>query len=111
MQIHTQSRPERRTASPLATLLVILTVFGLAACGGPQPFTVNAPGLYPEGLEYDADRGAFLVTSLTRGQVHAVRPDAEPELIVDDPELVSAIGLRVDRQARSAFSSAARIRV
>ncbi len=98
MQIKTQIRPERLTLSPLAALLTILAISGLAACGGPQPFTVKAAGLYPEGLEYDADRGAFLVTSLTRGQVHAVRAGAEPELIVDDPELVSAIGLRIDRK-------------
>ncbi len=81
-----------------AILAVVgLSTFGAVACASPEPFTIQAPGLFPEGLEYDRKRGAFLITSLTTGKVHAVKPDGSRKLLIDDPDLVSAIGIRVDR--------------
>ncbi|MCR9142938.1 MAG: SMP-30/gluconolactonase/LRE family protein [bacterium] len=82
----------------VGVLCAIFAISALVACGGPKALTVQSQGLFPEGLEYDDGRDAFLITSLTQGQVHAVREGQTPELIVDDQDLVSAIGLRIDRE-------------
>lgn len=80
-------------------ILIITILFSLAACQKPRT-SVNfaKAGLYPEGLEYDEKADNFLVTSLSQGNVGKVTPDGKYSEFVKDDELVSAIGIRIDRK-------------
>lgn len=78
--------------------------------GGALPDTVRiaAPGLHPEGVEWDADRGRFLVSSVTRGIVTAVEDDGAPSTFAGPVEgggrplerrgATGAIGIHIDRE-------------
>ena len=66
------------------------------ARGCAHALTGHGPGLHPEGVAYDPHRGRFLVGSLTRGTVSVVGPDGAASTLVDDPWLVSTMGVAVD---------------
>jgi sugar lactone lactonase YvrE len=69
-------------------------VAGHAPC--PGLVTGSAPRLHPEGVTYSPDGHRFLVGSVTQGTVSAVRPDGTVRTLVDDPALVTTMGLAVD---------------
>ncbi|MBO2449062.1 hypothetical protein J4573_18305 [Actinomadura barringtoniae] len=74
-----------------------------AQASAPAPPPVvhgTAPSLHPESAAYDTARHAFLVGSLRHGTVSVVRPDGTVSPLVDDPELISAAGIKID-QARN----------
>lgn len=62
--------------------------------------------LYPEGIAYDEVGERFLVSSLTQGTITAVYYegssndyyDARTEMLVDDEDLVSAVGIHIDSE-------------
>lgn len=54
------------------------------------------PGLYPEGVEYDAARDRFLLGSIRRGEVVAVDRNGTSTVLVEDDRLRSVVGIRVD---------------
>jgi len=103
-----KARPGRPgTASALAVLL-------LWGCGGgeegseaapevravehgPDVVTIEDPGLHPEGIEWDGAGERFLVSSVTRGTVTQVRDNGASSVFIDDPDVVSSIGLHIDR--------------
>ncbi len=62
----------------------------------PDSVAFTQAGLYPEGVQYDATGGRFLVGSQTRGAVGQVKDDGSYTPFADDPTLVSTIGMRVD---------------
>ena len=66
---------------------------------GPDTISFKKPALYPEGVEYDAKGKRFLVSSMHEGKIGAVSLDGSYRVLVNDPELVSSVGIRVD-QAR-----------
>ena len=69
-----------------------------ATTGGPAlPDTVRdtVPGLYPEGIEYDASHGRFLLGSLSHGTVTAVDDGGMSTTLVDDPGNVASVGLQI----------------
>jgi len=68
----------------------------LSASPAPDTITINAPGLMPEGVEYDATRGQFLVGSISQSSVSAVADDGTLTPILQDPKLKSIIGLEID---------------
>lgn len=81
----------------LACLLLIST--GCSDKGktpAPDVVSFTKPALYPEGVEYDPKGKRFLVTSLREGTVGAVKDDGSYQVLIKDPELVSAIGIRID---------------
>ena len=57
---------------------------------------INDPGLYPEGVEHDAERDRFLLGSIRRGEVVAVLSDGTTSVLVEDERLRSVVGIRVD---------------
>ena len=63
---------------------------------GPDVISFTKPALYPEGIEYDTRGKRFLVTSLREGIIGAVTDDGKYSVAINDPELISAIGLRID---------------
>lgn len=68
---------------------------GCAEC--PEVLTFRSLNLQPEGIEYDAERGAFLVGSRTRGTIHVVEDDGNVTVLTPDPGLGSSLGLHIDR--------------
>lgn len=64
----------------------------------PDVISFNKDALYPEGLEYDADNNRFLVTSLHEGIVGTVTPDGQYNVLFQDDHMVSAIGIRIDKE-------------
>lgn len=52
--------------------------------------------LYPEGIDWDAANKRFFVTSLREGIVGTVTDDGTYTVFAQDPNMVSAIGIRID---------------
>lgn len=82
------------------TMLVAAGVLGSAGQGAAAPghcpdvVTGTAPRLHPEGVAYDGRR--FIVGSVTQGTVSAVKHDGTVRTLVDDPALITTMGLAVD---------------
>ncbi len=68
----------------------------------PDVIRFKKMALYPEGVEYDANRNSFLVTSLREGVIGEVKDDGTYNVLAKDPHMVSAIGIRIDA-ARDRF--------
>ncbi len=63
---------------------------------GPDVITINNPGMMPEGIEYDATRGQFLLGSISQSSVSIVADDGTLTPLVQDTKLKSIIGLEID---------------
>ena len=82
---------------------MMLVVSGFSAVPGqasgaccPDLVTGSAPLLHPEGVAYAPDRHRFLVGSVTHGTVSEVAPDGSVRTLVEDPTLITTMGLAVD---------------
>ena len=62
----------------------------------PDVISFSKLALYPEGIDYDAKGKRFLVTSLHEGTVGAVTDDGNYQVLLQDDNMVSAIGIRID---------------
>jgi len=62
----------------------------------PEVVGFTKAALYPEGVDYDAKRNRFLVTSMHDGIVGEVTDDGIYKVFIQDPNLVSAVGIRAD---------------
>ncbi|HEU5470923.1 MAG TPA: hypothetical protein VFV67_09750 [Actinophytocola sp.] len=69
-------------------------VAGAAGC--PELIAGSAPLLHPEGVTYWPERDRFLVGSVTHGTVSVVRPNGSVRTLVEDPTLITTMGLAVD---------------
>nr|WP_157528782.1 hypothetical protein [Kibdelosporangium sp. MJ126-NF4] len=88
-------------------------MLALVAAGTfPLPATAAAPeqppcadfvlgkgdALHPEGIAHDPTRNQFLIGSVTHGTVSTVRPDGSAHTLVNDPKLLTTMGLTVDER-------------
>lgn len=64
----------------------------------PSEIVVKRPGFSPEGLEYDADRDRFLLSSLTEGTIFQVTDDGTITPFIEDETLLSTAGIHIDRE-------------
>ena len=102
-----------RTFSIVSASLLAFTLYGCdkgktasTPTPAPAPKTATAPetitftkaALYPEGLEYDAKRNHFLVTSMHEGIIGEVSDDGAYKVFAQDPNFVSAVGIRIDAE-------------
>ncbi|MFC4507145.1 MULTISPECIES: SMP-30/gluconolactonase/LRE family protein [Streptomyces] len=69
-------------------------------CALPGTLTVDAPGVYPEGVAWDPTRKAFLVGSSAQGTVSVVRADGSVTPLVAPFAQVSVLGITVDAPRR-----------
>jgi sugar lactone lactonase YvrE len=67
---------------------------GASRC--PDLVTGSAPRLHPEGVAYSPVQDRFLVGSVTHGTVSVVAPRGSVRTLVDDPALITTMGLGVD---------------
>jgi len=63
---------------------------------GPALVRVQDPGLHPEGIEWDGAGERFLLSSVTRGTVTEVHDDGSHSIFINDPDIVSSIGIHID---------------
>ncbi|MFE4669707.1 hypothetical protein ACFRI7_30305 [Streptomyces sp. NPDC056716] len=64
----------------------------------PSAIKADGPQVFPHSLDYDAQSQTFFAGSLKQGKVYAVSPDGQVRTHIDDPELVSAQAVNVDRE-------------
>jgi len=62
----------------------------------PTALTVNHPGLYPETVTYDPIGRQFLLGSFREGAVVTVDMTGRASRLIDDPRLISVLGVAVD---------------
>ena len=67
----------------------------------PDEVAFARENLYPEGIAYQPDANAFLVSSLRLGEIGAVSLDGHYRKLVSDPELLSVIGIKYDKKRDS----------
>jgi len=66
------------------------------AASGPSVIVAERGGFIPEGVEYDQANGRFLTGSLAEGSIYQWHADGTLTAVVQDPELVSSVGIEVD---------------
>jgi sugar lactone lactonase YvrE len=92
----------RKRFSRLWTGLVLVAVLAgaplaLAQDGAlPDRIDVEREGFHPEGIEYDAAGERFLLGSLTEGTIFAVTDDSTITPFIEDPDLLSSVGIHID---------------
>lgn len=64
----------------------------------PDQIIIKKTGLYPEGLAYHNEAGAFYTTSVAQGKIVKVTKAGEVTVFADDKELISTGGLKIDAQ-------------
>lgn len=64
----------------------------------PGVIETDGANVFPHSLDLDAASDTFFAGSLSQGKVFAFGPDGEVRTHIDDPELVSAQAVRVDRE-------------
>ncbi|GGN23428.1 gluconolaconase [Lentzea pudingi] len=99
----------RYLVSAMATLAVVMTAGAGLASGGenvqaprspkgalPDVINASAPSLHPEGVAWDPARKSFLVGSVRHGTVSVVGLDGQTQTLVNEPRIVSTVGVHVD---------------
>ena len=97
----------RRKQRNRALLSLGLAAWLLMSCGetgddaaapepGPDLIVFRQTNLQPEGIEYDARRGRFVVGSRTEGTIHTVDDSGTIEVLVANPGLSSTLGMQID---------------
>jgi sugar lactone lactonase YvrE len=67
-----------------------------AAAGQGRTIVLDRTGFIPEGIEYDQTHKRFLSGSLAEGTIFELHEDGAVTPFVQDPELVSSVGIEVD---------------
>ena len=62
----------------------------------PEMIVVERGDLMPEGIEYDAEKERFLLSSMAEGHVYAVADDGTLTPLVQDAALIASLGLEID---------------
>lgn len=76
--------------------ILSLLMFACGKSAAPDVVAFKQAALYPEGVEYDPVSKHFLVTSLREGSVGKVSDDGSYQPFIQNDNMVSAIGLRID---------------
>ncbi|MGD8592032.1 MAG: hypothetical protein PVF82_04325 [Gammaproteobacteria bacterium] len=92
-----ETTPSEQAATPQALTTAPAETTMPAAQGLPDTISFKKDALYPEGLEYDTAKDRFLVTSLHEGTVGTVTPAGDYNVLFQDGHMVSAIGIRIDK--------------
>ncbi|GLZ28665.1 hypothetical protein Lesp02_08550 [Lentzea sp. NBRC 105346] len=77
----------------MALALVLVGTTPAQAC--PAVIKGNGSKLHPEGVAYDRAHGRFVVGSVVHGTVSTVERDGQAKTLVDDPALITTMGLAV----------------
>jgi sugar lactone lactonase YvrE len=82
-----------------ALLLLALPAFAQEATPEAvmEAIVVEQTGVLPEGVEYDAEGGRLLFGSLSQGTIFQLPDGGIVEPFIEDEELVSTVGIHIDR--------------
>lgn len=87
----------------LASLLLVFVSCESDDNGGsvsveiPQQIVLNEASLYPEGIAFDDEEHVFYASSIAKGKISKVHLDGTIETFADSPELVSTLGMELDK--------------
>ncbi len=93
-----QTSPILRLLS-LAVLVAALAALPAAFAqddGAPNEVVVEREGLFPEGIEWDAQRGHFLLGSLAEGTIFEVQDDGTITPLIENDKLMASVGIHID---------------
>jgi hypothetical protein len=68
-----------------------------------QDIIFQSDTLYPEGIAYDSKRDVFFVSSLRHGKIGTVDRKGNYKVFVNSPEMISAIGIRLNDQTNTLY--------
>ena len=68
-----------------------------------QNITFKSDTLYPEGIAYYAKKDVFFVSSLRHGKIGTVDRKGNYQVFVDSPEMISAIGIRLNEKTNTLY--------
>jgi sugar lactone lactonase YvrE len=81
-------------------VVIVLVLGGMLALAQddalPDSIVIEHSDLYPEGVEYDAEGGRFLVGSMSEGTIFAVNDDGALMPFIEDEDLKSTTGIHID---------------
>lgn len=80
----------------IGILLTLITT--IAAQALPDQIRIGGANRSPEGLECDVANERFLLSSLAEGTVYAVDYAGTAAPFIEDEDLVSSVGLEIDRE-------------
>ncbi len=63
----------------------------------PEQIVIAESGLYPEGIAFDPKENVFYVSSVAKGKISKVTLDGNIETFADSPDLVSTLGMEIDK--------------
>ena len=86
----------KKLFSSLVILVASLTIYA-------QDITFKSDTLYPEGIAYHSKRDVFFVSSLRHGKIGIVDRKGNYKVFVDSPEMISAIGLRLNEKTNTLY--------
>jgi sugar lactone lactonase YvrE len=66
----------------------------------PKEIVLKAPGMGPEGIEYDAVGERFLLGSLNEGTIYAVQDDGTFAAFIEDEALAASVGIEIDEAGK-----------
>ncbi|HZH97084.1 MAG TPA: hypothetical protein VEY06_14430, partial [Flavisolibacter sp.] len=75
----------------------------------PAPINFSAPNLFPEGLVYDPFNDQFLVSSIAQGTIGAVTRDGIYSTFIQDADLVSTAGMKIDKAGKRLLVTNAKV--
>jgi hypothetical protein len=90
------STPVPPTPTPIPPTATPVPPTPLSETVLPDEIVIKHRNLFPEGVEYDQERGHFLVGSMTEGTVFRVADDGTLEPFIEDDELLMSIGIEID---------------
>ena len=82
----------------LSTTLVIGLMSGCSSNHLVNSIEINSPKLYPEGISYSTKKERFFLGSYYHGSIISVDGKGNIKEFVNDQELVSVIGIKVDQK-------------
>ena len=82
-----------------AILMVLSSTLSIKA----QNITFKSDTLYPEGIAYYAKKDVFFVSSLRHGKIGTVDRKGNYQVFVDSPEMISAIGIRLNEKTNTLY--------
>lgn len=92
----------KKVVGLLAAFLMLQTTAVLA-----DDIVIKASKLYPEGIAYSPRKSAFLVSSMRSGKIGWVDMHGTYKELVDDPLLISTLGMQIDLKRNVLYAAVA----
>ncbi len=75
--------------------VILLVAVSLTTLAQEQINFTSPNGIYPEGVVYYPQKDAFLVSSITKGQIGMVDKQGNYSVFLDNKNIISSVGLKI----------------